>query len=685
MGEDPYLTSRIAVGYIKGVQDEGVMATIKHFTGNNSEYDRNNISNDIDERTLNEIYFPAFKAAVQEAEVGAVMSSYNLLNGVYTTEESWLLKTVLRNQWGFNGLVMSDWGSTHYCVPASRSGLDLEMAGGEKMNPKDMAYYLRTGDVTMDMVDEKVRHILRVLIAFGFKDGTVEDKNIPLDNPQSAKTALDVAQEGIVLLKNEKNILPLNTRKTKKIIVTGKNACRNVYGGGSGAVVPFRYITMYEGIKKEASKYNMEVEYVDEFDFFPSIIFADENLTDTGFRAEYFDNIDFTGKPSFTQTETKINYSWTGGTGIDGMPKENFAVRWNGIIHPDETAEYDFVLGGDDGYRMFIDNEEVIDDWTPGGYRSTNISKKLDARRNYLVRIEYYQKGGGAAVTFMWNKKGDVQNHFANHLNKADLVIACFGHNSDTEAEGSDRSFELPGIDSKLMSSLSKVKKPIVGVVSAGGNIEMQSWEPLMDGLIWGWYAGQEGGTAIADVLFGNVNPSGRLPMTFERRWEDNPAYNSYYDEDEDKHVKYTEGIFIGYRGYDKLKRDVQYPFGYGLSYTDFRISDLSVSAPDVSGTVTVTCRLSNTGKRDGAQVVQAYVGKTGQSVVERPEKELKNFRKIFLKAGQSATIDIKLQKDAFTYYDVNSKSFVKDAGTYNVMLGFSSRDIKLQKNITIQ
>ena len=213
MGEDPYLTSRICVGYIKGVQDQGVMATVKHFVANNSDYDRNNISNDIDERTLNEIYFPAYKAAIQEAEVGAIMTSYNLMNGIYTTENPWLLKEVLRNQWGFKGLVMSDWGSTHYCVPAARSGLDLEMAGGEKMNPKDMAYYLKTGDVTMDMVDEKVRHILRILIAFGFKDGTEADKSIALDDPQSVETALNVAREGLVLLKNENNILPINPQK----------------------------------------------------------------------------------------------------------------------------------------------------------------------------------------------------------------------------------------------------------------------------------------------------------------------------------------------------------------------------------------------------------------------------------------------------------------------------------------
>jgi len=684
MGEDPYLTSRTAVGYIKGMQDQKVMATIKHFVANNSEYDRDNISNDIDERTLNEIYFPAFRAAVQEAEVGAVMTSYNYLNGIYTTESPWLIKEVLRKQWGFNGLVMSDWGSTHYCVPAAKSGVDLEMAGGEKMNPKDMAYHLKTGDVTMDMVDDKVRHILRVLIAFGFKDGTKEDKSIPLNDPASAETALNVAREGIVLLKNEKNILPVNTKKIRNIIVTGKNACRDVHGAGSGAVIPFGYVTMFDGIKKEAASHNANVEYVDEYNFLPKIVYTDKSRNTPGFAAEYFDNIHFERKPVYKRTEDKINYSWAAGTGIEGMRKDYFSVRWNATIHPDETAEYDLTLGGDDGYRMYINDDLVIDDWSPAAYRNKKISKVLHAGTDYHIRIEYYQQGGGASVNFVWKKKDDQTDYFADYLKKADLIIACFGHNSDSEGEGSDRTFELPDIDKMMLSSVSKAGKPIIGVVSAGGNVQMQSWEPALNGLLWSWYAGQEGGTAIAEVLFGKVNPSGKLPMTFEKRWEDNPAYNSYHDPDGDKHVAYTEGIFIGYRGYDKLKREVQYPFGYGLSYTDFKVSGLSVSEPDVQGNVTVTCRLSNTGKRGGSQVLQTYVGKNGSSAVERPEKELKKFEKVFLKSGQSVTVKMVLPADAFTYYDIVSKKFVKDAGMYNIMLGFSSRDIQLQKTINI-
>ena len=684
MGEDPYLTSRTAVGYIKGVQDQGVMATVKHFLGNNSEYDRNNISNDMDERTMHEIYLLAFKAAIQEAEVGAVMSSYNLVNGIWTTENPRLLKDVLRKQFGFNGMVVSDWGSTHNCIPAVKGGLDLEMAGGERMNPKDLAYYLRTGDITMDMIDEKVRHILRVMIGFGFIDGTVADNHIPLDDPESVNTAYQVAQEGIVLLKNEGNVLPLNPKKVKRIAVVGKNAHGYVRGGGSGNVVPFHYVSAYEGIRNLGKELGVEVEYVDELDFMPAIIYVPGNEQEKGLKAEYFNNKDFAGTPVLTRTEQKVNYSWSGGTGIEGMPKERYTVRWTGIVRPEETAEYEFLAGGDDGYRMYIDDELVANEWSIGGFRTSNIARTLEAGKSYRIRFEYFQEGGGASARLTWKRKNETRNLFLEHLNQADAVVACFGHNSDTEAEGGDRSFGLPEADAQLMARIAGCKAPVIGVVNAGGSIEMQSWEPSLKGLLWGWYGGQESGRAVADILFGKVNPSGKLPMTFEKKWEDNPAYHSYYDPDGDKHVKYTEGIFIGYRGYDKLKREVQYPFGYGLSYTTFKLSDVTVSE-QTDGQVNVSFRLSNTGKRDGAQVVQTYVGRAMSGKVDRAEKELKNFRKIFLKAGESKVVSFSLPREAFAYYDVISKQFEIDPGVHNVMLGFSSRDIQFTRSIEIQ
>lgn len=681
MGEDPYLASRTSTGYIKGVQDQGIMAVIKHFSANNSDYDRHEISNDIDERALHEIYFPAFKAAVQEAGVAAVMSSYNLIHGVYTTESPWLLRDVLRDQWGFNGLLMSDWGSTHHCIPSIKAGLDLEMPGGVR-KPEELAYYLKTGDITIEMIDEMVRHILRVMIAFDFKDGLKEDKSIPKDDPKAVETALNVAREGIVLLKNVKNVLPIDTKNTKEIVVIGKNAHGYVHGGGSGSVEPFHYVSMYEGIRKEAARHNVNVTYVDELDYLPEMMYTGSS-DEKGLHAAYFNNQELAGTPVLERTESKINHSWTKGTGVEGLGKERYSVRWTGVARPDVTGEYVFTVGGDDGYRLYIDHELVADQWAIGSFRNSSATRRLEAGKSYDIRFEYFQEGGGAAVSFIWGRKNEKKDAFVDRLNRADLVIACFGHSSDTEAEGADRTFALPEADAKMIARALKCNKPVIGVVNAGGNVEMQAWEPGLKGLLWGWYTGQEGGTAVADVLFGNVNPSGKLPMTFEKRWEDNPVYNSYYDPDGDKHVAYTEGIFIGYRGYDKLQREVQYPFGYGLSYTDFRLSDLTVSNPLPDGSVEVSCKLTNTGKRAGAQVVQLYLGKEG-GVVERPGKELKQFKKVFLNAGESATIKLVVSKDAFTYYDRAAKSFLLDKGDYHIMIGFSSRDIRSQKKMSI-
>ena len=265
-------------------------------------------------------------------------------------------------------------------------------------------------------------------------------------------------------------------------------------------------------------------------------------------------------------------------------------------------------------------------------------------------------------------------------------MIACFGHSSDTEGEASDRTFELPEVDKKMLASLSGCKKPVIGIVNAGGNIEIQKWEPSLKGLIWGFYGGQEAGTAIGEALFGKVNPSGKLPMTFEKKWEDNPTYNSYYDPDHDFHVPYTEGIFVGYCGYDKFNREVQYPFGFGLSYTTFKLSDMRVFQDPVDDRkAKITCKLTNTGKKGGSEVVQLYIGKPSNNGVEQPLKELKSFKKVYLEPGQSAEVEMDLTKDSFSYYSVDKHDFVVDPGVFKLMLGVSSRNIVSQQNITLK
>ena len=682
MGEDPYLTSRTAVGYIKGLQENGVMAVIKHFAANYQEYDRNYISSDIDERTLNEIYFPAFRAAVQEAKVGSVMSSYNLLNGIWTTHDPWLLRTVLRDQWGFDGILMSDWGSTHHCLPAANGGLDLEMAGGEKMNPDSLRYYINKGSLEMSTIEEKVGHILQTMIKFGFMDNEQLDTSVPKDNPYTAKTTLNVAREGIVLLKNQEDILPLKIDKVKSVVIVGKNATRYVTGGGSGRVEPIRYTSFYDGIAALGSQKGFNVKYIDEYDHLESVIFTESGLN--GFNGEYFSNKNLQGSPVAKRTDKKIDFNFQNGTGLEGVGTSSYSIRWTGELRPVESGEYVFTLGGDDGFRLYINGQRVIDDWNPGQERYKTYKQSLTAGNAYNIKVEYFQDGGAAMVDFYWSKSG-AGDYFLTSLNEADVVIACIGHDSSTEAEGSDRTFELPTSERNLVNKILKTTTPVLGVVTAGGNVEMQSWEPQLKGLLWTWYAGQEGGTALAEIIFGDVNPSGKLPVTFEKKWTDNPVYNSYDDRDGDKHVKFTEGIFVGYRGYDKLDRQVQYPFGYGLSYTTFSISGMTVSEASESDYMyKITCELTNTGKVAGAEVVQLYVGKKDESIVERPLKELKAFRKIFLEPGQTKTVTMYLSEDDFSFFDVNETAFVLDKGLYEISLGFSSRNLVQKQNIIV-
>lgn len=683
MGEDPFLTATTSTGYIKGLQENGVMGVIKHFTANFQEYDRNYVSSNIDERTLHEIYFPAFKSAVQNAEVGAVMSSYNLLNGVWTTENPWLLKEVLREQWGFNGLVMSDWGSTHNCVPAVKNGLDLEMAGNEIENEEALRHYLETGEINMSEIDLKVKHILQTMIGFGFFDKEQLDPSIPLDNPETAKAALEISREGIVLLKNESNILPLNANTIKNIAVIGNNATIYAAGGGSGLVRPFHYVSYFDGLKKLANEKGINVTLVDLYDHMEDILYTAAGSNEHGLKAEFYNNENLSGTPVTTRIDSRINFEWTSGPDAANVEKNYFSVKWTGEIRPEETSNYTFIVKGDDGFRLILDGKTVIDEFKSGSTREKRYTMKMEAGKAYKIQLDYFQGGGGACIDLAWLKDGD-ENRFQNELDKADIIVAFIGHNSSSEAEAGERSFGLPQDVKDLVLAAQKSSKPMIGVVNAGGNVEMQDWEPKMKGLLWGWYGGQEAGTAMAEVLFGEYNPSGKLPVTFEKRWEDNPCYNSYYDNGT-KQVNFTEGIMMGYRGYDKAGTEVQYPFGFGLSYTTFNLSDMQITeSSDDKYLVEVSCKIKNTGKVAGAEVIQLYVGKNGSSPVERPIRELKGYQKVYLEPEEEKFVTLYLSKDAFSYYDVNRKNFVVDNGEYNIELGFSSRDIKLKDQTQI-
>ena len=527
-GEDPYLTSETAVQYIKGMQSVGVMSTIKHFCGNNQEYNRNNGSSDIDERTLNEIYLPAFRKAVQVARTGAVMSSYNLVNSVHMTENKALIKDLLRDAWGFEGIFMSDWTATYSSILAANNGLDLEMSWGQFMNPRILKTAVETGTVTEKTIDEKCQHILQTLIEFGFLDREQKDASLPEQNPDCDLTALNVAREAIVLLENEDSFLPFS-KKIRKVAVLGPNSGNIPTGGGSGFVSPFTTVSVTEGVG------------------------------------------------------------------------------------------------------------------------------------------EFYKLVADAA--------------------KADAVVYCAGFNSDTECEGRDRPFELPAGQIAEIDSIASLNPNLVIVLNAGGGVDFNPLLAKAKAVLMAWYPGQQGGRAVAEVLSGEVNPSGRLPITVEKRLEDNPVFNNYYCNTErlwnsPERVTYFEGVFVGYRGYDRAGTEPLFPFGYGLSYTDFQYSDI-VAEKLSDGRVRVTASVKNIGKRAGAEVVQLYVNDE-KARVPRPEKELKGYEKVYLEPGETKSVEFILDSEAFAFYDMDLHRFTVEPGIFNILVGASSRDIRLTTAVTL-
>jgi beta-glucosidase len=684
-GEDPYLASRMAVGVIEGIQSQGVIATAKHFIANNSEYGRMDHSSDMDERTMREIYLPAFEASVREAKVGALMDAYNLVKGVYMTQNNRINVEVAKKEWGFDGIIMSDWGATHDGIAAANDGLDLEMPNAVFMNAATLLPAIKNGIVAEATIEDKVRRILRKAIEFGFFERDQMDSNIPLYSQDGRRLVLEEARDGIVLLKNENHLLPLDRNKIKTIAVLGPNAYPAVIGGGgSSLTTPFNAVSFLEGISDLAGK-DVHVLYLAESVPLDGVISHTEFVSTpggaAGLRGEYFDNEEFKGGPALVRTDTRVDFHWGEGSYRDGGPVDHFAVRWTGYFVPQTEDDYRFTTSADDGVRLYVNDEMVIDDWRRHSETLNTFVKHLEAAKAYKIRLEYFESAGTATVRFGISAASIALGEESKKLAaKADAVILCMGFDPNSEGEGADRTFRLPGGQDTFIQQVAGVNKNVVVVLNAGGNVDMTRWLDQVPALLHAWYPGQEGGTALAQLLFGDFSPSGKLPATFERRWEDNPTFHSYYPQRGDKHVEYTEGIFVGYRGYEKAGTKPLFPFGYGLSYTTFAYSDLKI-APAGMGSgalLAVSFNVKNTGSREGAEVAQVYVGDS-HAPVPRPAKELKGFAKVSLRPGESKQLTVLLDDRAFSYYDVAKHDWSAAPGEFGILVGGSSVDIKLQ------
>lgn len=689
-GEDPFLASRMAVSAIKGIQSQRVIATAKHFAGNNQEFGRMDLSSDIDERTLREIYLPAFEAAVKEAKAGAVMDAYNLVNGVYMTENKHLNNEILKRDWGFDGILMSDWGATHNGVAAANAGLDLEMPSPLFMNEATLVPAIKQGTVQVTAIDDKVRRILRKAIEFGFFDQPQGDANLPVLSQEARQVALEEARSGIVLLKNSGNLLPLDKAKVKTIAVIGPNAYPAVVGGGGSSLTkPFNSVSYLEGISNylgtEAKVlYAVDLPPLDEV--FENSEFATAPNGASGLKGEYFTNEQLQGTPVLVRTDKHVDFKWQEGSFAENQPTDHFSVRWTGYFTPKKSGDYKFLSSADDGVRLYLDEQRVIDDWQPHSETLDAYSTHLEAGHSYKVRFEYFDSVGTATVGLgVIAADAAVGRETKALAAKADVVIVCVGFDPSSEGEGFDRPFHLPGGQDELIRLVASVNKNTIVVLTAGGSVDMTQWIDSVPGLLHAWYPGQEGGTALAQILFGDYSPSGKLPVSFERRWEDNATYASYYPEKGEKRVEYSEGVFFGYRHFDRSSTKPLFAFGYGLSYTTFAYSNLSVTpaSGNLDQSVIVSFDVRNTGNREGAEVAELYVGDSHASV-PRPVKELKSFAKVNLKPGETRHVELTLDRRAFSFYDVKKSNWSAEPGEFTILVGGSSDNIQLRSTFTL-
>jgi len=548
-GEDPYLAGETAVQFIRGVQSEGVIATVKHFVANNQEYQRGTIDAEISERALHEIYLPAFKAAMQEGHAWAVMAAYNRVNGTHCAENKVLLTDILKKRWGFRGLVMSDWGATHKGVEAALAGLDLEMPHPKFMNAQTLLPAIQSGEVAESVINDKVRRILRAAIAMHFFDRPQEKADLPRYSGASSRVALEGAREGIVLLKNQDHLLPLDPSRVHSIAVFGPNANPAVTGGGgSSHVVPFRATSVLQGLDD----------------------FAEPNI-----RVDY------------------IPFAYSAG--------------------------------------------------------ANSAASRSDFRAEAALAA------------------------------RDDVAVVCVGFSAKTESEGADRTFSLPPGQNQLIEAVAHANPRTIVVLNSGGAVDMTGWIEKIGALMEAWYPGQEGGRAVAEILLGIVDPSGKLPATFERHWGDAAADRNYPGKN--GKVVYREGIFVGYRYFDHAGVKPLFPFGYGLSYTTFAYSDLNV-APDGTGE-RVSFEIRNTGSRVGAEIAEIYVHED-HPPVPRPPKELKQFVRVSLAPGEAKHVQVDLPRSAFAYYDTSIHGWKTAPGSYEVFVGASSEDIRLRAAVSL-
>ncbi len=697
--EDPYLLSQMGVAFIKGMQGDHpyylkTVSTPKHFIANNEEARRHSGSSDVDMRSLWEYFMPAFKNAITVGKAYSIMGAYNELNHVPCCANPYLLTDVLRRQWGFSGYVVSDCGAIndmvnghHFYKTGPEAAAKSVLAGCDLNCGEYYRLYLKDA-LDQDLIEEKdidkaVKRVLSARFRLGEFDPPelVPYSNIPeekLDSKEHRDLALEAAHKAIVLLKND-SILPIDKNKVKSIAVIGPNAEELELGIYSGW--PNIAVSPLEGIETKASSFGIKVDYVKGCDIGGGLMspidakyFTEvEGAGKTGMKGEYFDNMNLTGEPVLTRIDPMIDFSFGTRPPGPGVPNDKFSIRWTGKIKPPERIN---ILGTrtDDGARLYLDNKLLFEDWTEHGEKPNSASVELLPGKEYEVKFEHFDNSLGAAARLTWDLgQKDFEQAIAVAKNK-DLVILMLGTSPGIAEEELDRNeIELPEVQRELVKKIAEVNKNIVIVLINGGPIALAGTENYAKAIVEAWYTGQSTGTALADILFGDVNPGGKLPETFYASTDQLPPFSDY-------------DIINNGRTYMYFEKPVLYPFGHGLSYTSFEYGNLKLNADKIKKDeeIEIHCTIKNTGKYKGDEVVQVYV-KDLEASVKVPVHKLVRFKRITLESNESKTVSFTLPASELSFYDIRTNDFIVEPGEFEIQVGSSSKDIKLMDTFAVE
>jgi beta-glucosidase len=688
--EDPVLTAELAKGYVEGLQGEGIGATIKHYAGNESEIERTTVSSDIDERTMRELYLIPFEAAVKEAGVWAIMSSYNKLNGTYAAENHWLLSRVLRGDWGYDGIVMSDWFGSRSCEPTVHAGLNLEMPGPTRDRGAQLVAAVEAGRVPREQVRNLCLGVLRLMQRTGALQDLREHVEVADDRPETRALIRRAGAEGAVLLKND-GLLPLARAGTLAVI--GPNArVAQVMGGGSAQLNPHYTVSPWQGLAAALGEAGLShAPGCTNHRFEPLL---------TGpFTMEVHAGRELLGAPVHTEVMDGLQAFWIPPVGGGRVAPDNWSARIRGRFTPTETGLHRVGVAAAGYARVRVDGRVIANAWEGWTKGATFFEEGCDevvgevaltAGKAHEIEVEFATKPADNLVfsalrVGIGRPMGGAEIAEAARIAAAaDRAVVFVGRTGEWDTEGWDLpDIRLPGRQDELVAAVLKANPNTVVVLQTGGPVEMP-WLPQARAVLQAWYPGQEAGNAIADVLLGEAEPGGRLAQTFPARWQDNPTWSQDREvyPGLNGHVRYEEGLFVGYRHYDRQGIQPLFPFGHGLSYTGFDIGRLSVSGPDAAGNVTLSLRVTNTGARAGQTVVQAYVH-PADAPVDRPDRELKAFAKLGLAPGETTEVELDLPARAFAWFDVAAQAWQVTAGSYRIAAGFSSADLRAEATVT--